>query len=44
VCLGAHSLELWNSTGAGGYVDFPTDTLIAWSDELKHTTRNALCP
>jgi hypothetical protein len=44
VCLGAHSLELWNSTGAGGYVDFPTETLIAWSDELKHTTRNALCP
>jgi transposase len=44
VCLGAHALELWNSTGAGGYVDFPTATLIAWSDELKHTSRNALCP
>jgi len=44
VCMGAHSLEVWNSTGAGGYVDFPTATLIAWSDELKHTTRNALCP
>jgi len=44
VCLGAHALELWNSTGAGGYVDFPTATLIAWSNELKHTTSNALCP
>jgi hypothetical protein len=44
VCLGAHALELWNSTGAGGYIDFPTATLMAWSDELKHTTSNDLCP
>jgi hypothetical protein len=44
VCLGAHSLELWNSTGAGGYVDFPTATLIAWSNTLKHTSSNDLCP
>jgi hypothetical protein len=44
VCLGAHALELWNSTGAGGYVDFPATTLIAWSNELKHTTSNELCP
>jgi hypothetical protein len=44
VCLGAHSLELWNSTDVGGYVDFPTATLIAWSNELKHTTSNELCP
>ncbi len=44
VCLGAHSLELWNATGAGGFVDFPTSTLIAWSNELKNTTSNELCP
>ncbi len=44
VCLGAHSLELWNATGAGGFVDFPTSTLIAWSHELKTTTSNELCP
>ncbi len=44
VCLGAHALELWNSTAAGGYVDFPAATLIAWSNELKHTDRNELCP
>jgi hypothetical protein len=44
VCLGAHSLELWNATGAGGFVDFPTSTLIDWSNELKSTTSNALCP
>lgn len=44
VCLGAHSLELWNSTDAGGYVDFPTATLIAWSNALKHSHSNELCP
>ena len=31
VCLGAHSLEIWNS----GYVDIPVNVLKAWSIELK---------
>jgi hypothetical protein len=44
VCLGGHSLEIWNATNAGGYVDYPVETLISWANELKTTTSNELCP
>jgi len=43
VCLGAQSLELWNSTGAGGYMDQPVDTLIGWSRELKNPAEAGSC-
>jgi hypothetical protein len=44
VCLGSQSLEIWNSTNAGGYIDFPLATLMDWSNQLKTTTSNSLCP
>ncbi len=44
VCLGAHALELWNATNAGGYEREPVPVLLGWSRALRDSTTNDLCP
>lgn len=42
-CIGAQAVEIWNATPEGGYLDFPTSRLIAWSELLRLRQPNEIC-